>query len=110
MRGSHVGIRDRLVGQGHKLKALVWHQRGRQWSSPLPRWLLFVCGTAVGGVPALLINVAEEALDPVLALLGVFLGGAIAAATSFVTAQLPSPTRGEAQEGGVLPSYREACG
>jgi hypothetical protein len=40
-----------------------------------------------GVIPALLINVTKGALPAVLALLGVILGGAIAAGTNIITAQ-----------------------
>jgi hypothetical protein len=67
----------------HKLNAAARRQREcvREWLSPVPWWLLVGAGIVAGVIPALLINVTKEALPAVLALLGVILGGAIAAAT-----------------------------
>lgn len=63
------------------------HERIRTWLSPAPWWLLVAVGILAGAIPALLVNVTKETLPAVLALLGVILGGAIAAGTNFVTAQ-----------------------
>ena len=73
----------------HKLSAAARRQRERirAWVSPVPWWLLVAAGVVAGSIPALLVNVTREALPAVLALLGVILGGAIAAGTNFVTAQ-----------------------
>ena len=73
----------------HKLNAAAQHQheRIREWLSPTPWWLLAAVCIVLGAIPALLVNVTREALPAVLALLGVILGGAIAAGTNFVTAQ-----------------------
>ena len=73
----------------HKLSAAARRQRERIRAalSPVPWWLLVAAGIVAGATPALLVNVTREALPAVLALLGVILGGAIAAGTNFVTAQ-----------------------
>ena len=73
----------------HKLGAAARRQRKRirEWLSPVPWWLLAASCIVLGAIPALLVNLTKEALPAVLALLGVILGGAIAAGTNMVTAQ-----------------------
>lgn len=62
-------------------------QRGRGWLTPVPWWLWIAAGVVLGAVPALLLEVSREAVPAVLALLGVVLGGAIAAGVNVVMAQ-----------------------
>lgn len=71
-----------------RLSAVVqWQwERSRAWLSPVPSWLLVAAGILIGVVPALSLNITKEVLPAVLALLGVMLGGAIAAGTSIAIA------------------------
>src|SRR4051794_2470787 len=73
----------------YKLNAASRRQRERirEWLSPVPRWLLAAASIVFGAISALLVNITKEALPAVLALLGVVLGGAIAAGTNIITAQ-----------------------
>jgi hypothetical protein len=59
----------------------------REWLSLVPWWLWLAGGAVLGAVPALLLGVSREALPAALALLGVILGGAIAAAANVLVSQ-----------------------